>query len=46
MIIGFLLQILFLKDYFEIKGDDSKEYCHIDEEKTFKIRAKNKGNIF
>ena len=27
----------------KLKGDDSKEYCHIDEEKTSKIRAKKQG---
>ena len=41
--------VLFLKDYFETKGDDSKEYSHTNEEKTSKIRAKKQGeqdNIF
>ena len=38
--------VLFLKDYFETKGDDSKEYSHINEEKILKFVLKNKGNIF
>ena len=35
--------VLFLKDYFETKGDDSKEYSHTNEEKTSKILAKKQG---
>ena len=37
--------VFFLKDCFETKGDDSKEYRHIDQEKTSKIRAKKHGEI-
>ena len=37
--------VLFLKDYFVSKGDDSKEYRHNNEEKTSKIRAKKHGEI-